>query len=204
MSPDHNPFATRWIRPDANPFVFPEGQTARGLAIQLARQHGWGQITGPHGTGKSTLLHALAPEFRAAGCDLVWFTQRHGETRLTVEPDSRPWSSKTLVVVDGYEQLGWAARQRLKWRCRRQGSGLLVTAHRGVGLPTLFETQTSLALAQVLVAQLLVSEGGKISAKEIREAFDHHAGNLREMLFSLYDVFELQRRRAAADSVHSA
>lgn len=197
MHPDHNPFATRHIRPDASLFVFPGETTARHLVAQLAQHRWYGQIIGPHGTGKSTLLQTLAPEWRAAGRDVVYFTQRQGETRLR-EPAADPWTANTLVVVDGYEQLGWRARRRLGFRCCRQRSGLLVTAHSSVGLPTLWETRPSLALAQSVAARLLSGHPPLISAADVREAFERHAGNLRETLFHLYDLFEWRRRSATA------
>ncbi len=54
-----NPFCTRWVRPGAIPFLFPPGENAEELADRLRQAGWWGEITGPHGSGKSALLAAL-------------------------------------------------------------------------------------------------------------------------------------------------
>ena len=94
---------------------------AESLVTRLEEQRWWGQIVGPHGVGKSTLLHALAEHRKRAGRNLVWCTLRAGQRQLPGEllhPAARMWPANTLVIVDGYEQLGWLARTRLKRRCR--------------------------------------------------------------------------------------
>src|SRR5687767_14761631 len=132
-----NPFATRFTRPGALPFLFPPQQTPQTLVDALAAAGWWGEIIGPHGSGKSSLLAALIPEVAARGRRVVHFTLSQGERKLPNEPDEE-WTKDTQVVVDGYEQLSWFSRRRLKARCRRDGAGLLITAHEGCGLPSLF------------------------------------------------------------------
>lgn len=56
--PPINPFSTTFIRPGAIPFLFPNDQTIQDVVRQLAATDWWGQIIGPHGTGKSTLTAA--------------------------------------------------------------------------------------------------------------------------------------------------
>jgi hypothetical protein len=99
------------------------------------------------------------------------------------------------VIVDGYEQLSWWSRLRLKARCRSARAGLLVTAHTSVGLPDLFTTVPSLELAQQVVQRLLPSGDAQIAANDIAAAFDQQRGNLRETLFQLYDIYEQRRQR---------
>jgi hypothetical protein len=99
-------------------------------------------------------------------------------------------------VVDGYEQLGWLQRTWLKWQCRRRGAGLLVTAHDDVGLPPLWQTETSAELTQRVVARLLgESDAEWLDEDHVERLLATHRGNLREVLFALYDLYEQHRRR---------
>ena len=66
-------------------------------------------------------------------------------------------------------------------------------AHAPVGLPELLCTTSDLELAQRIIAQL--GEGrSPVTAEELAELFAMRRGNLRDVLFDLYDRFE--RRRA--------
>ena len=99
-------------------------------------------------------------------------------------------------MVDGYEQLSWLQRSWLKWQCRRHGAGLLVTAHDGLGLPPLWQTDTSPELARRVVARLLVEhDAGWLSTDQVERLFVTCQGNLREFLFGLYDLYEQHQRR---------
>jgi hypothetical protein len=195
MQPSSNPFATRFTRPGALAYRFAEGQDAERLVDALASQGWWGQIVGPHGSGKSTLLHTLAVGVAQRGRKIVWLTQTQGQRRLAVShEDAAAWDSATLVMIDGYEQLGWLTRRWLKGVCRRQGAGLLVTAHEDVGLPPLATTAPDLATLQVLVAELLPGQDtGLVGPEDVSECYQAHAGNARETLFALYDLYERRR-----------
>jgi energy-coupling factor transporter ATP-binding protein EcfA2 len=195
-----NPFATRFTRPGALEFSFPDGVTAQTLIERLAAQGWWGQIVGPHGSGKSTLLQTLRAALADAGRDVVGFRQRPRERRLAVaHAETRHWSSATLVVIDGYEQLGWLSRRWIKSACRRAGAGLVATTHVDVGLPLLWTTAPSEALARQLVARLLASEERPlIDDADVSRCYQQHAGNLREMLFALFDLYESRQRAPSA------
>lgn len=198
MLDDSNPFATRFVRPGAIEFLLPEGQTLDSLVDTLDRHRWRGQILGPHGTGKSTLLHSLQPVLVERLRLLAWFTQNQGERSLNItEADAAQWSSQTLVIVDGYEQLGWLAKRWLTATCDRTGAGLLVTTHTDMGLTTIFATQPSETLLQEVVAELTALANGIISADDVSHCYQQHAGNLREALFALYDLYELRRTQAS-------
>ncbi|MHB1034960.1 MAG: P-loop NTPase family protein [Pirellulales bacterium] len=196
FSPASNPFATRWIRPGALPYLFPSGETVENLVHRLREQGWWGEIVGPHGAGKSTLLATLLPRLSEAG-RRPWLVELHdGQRRLpvalsrTASPDPA-----TLLVVDGYEKLGRWSRFRVKQACRRLGWGLLATAHDSVGLPELCRVTPQVETARRVVERLLAGNLAIVTPEDVARSFADRAGNLREVLFDLYDLFD--RRRGA-------
>jgi hypothetical protein len=94
------------------------------------------------------------------------------------------------LVVDGYEQLSWWTRRRIESLCRRCSAGLLVTAHQPVGLPVLLTTEPSLALAQRIVKRLLPEGDSTVTPGDVEAAYAKCAGNLRETLFALFDIYQ--------------
>jgi len=98
-------------------------------------------------------------------------------------------TAATQLVIDGYEQLSWWSRRRMKSLCRRCRAGLIVTAHTDVGLPTIYRTEPSVQLAGAVVAQLLGDGKSLVTASDIAAAYDATGGNMRETLFRLYDVY---------------
>jgi hypothetical protein len=195
-----NPFSTRNIRPGAQGFIFPSGESAASLVERLRASNWLGQIIGPHGSGKSTLLAALVAALEAAGRTVVRCDIRGQETgdrrQGTVSADSLrrvELGPTTQLVIDGHEQLSWWTRKRTENRCRRHGAGLLVTVHQDLGLPNLFVTQPTLDLAQQVVRRLLGPEDQTVAASDVSHAWDEVHGNLRETLFKLYDVYQGRR-----------
>ena len=184
-----NPFSTRFIRPGAIPFVFPEGQAAQSLIELLAANRWCGQIIGPHGSGKSTLLATLIPALMAAGRRVQHIALHQGEHRLP-RIERSTLGADTQLVIDGYEQLSWWGRRRVKAMCQRHGAGLLVTAHSDMGLPLVFQTQPSPQLAQTIVEKIVPADSTRLSTDDINRAFEATGGNLRETLFRLYDVYQ--------------
>ena len=161
---------------------------------QLRAQQWWGQIIGPHGSGKSTLLETLAEHLASEGRQVERFTLHAGQRRLPIEAAAAArWDASTQVLVDGYEQLSWPNRSGLRRLCRRRQSGLVVTAHRPVGLGGLFCTEVSLPTAQRIVAGLLPAGSTVVSEADVADCFDHYLGNMREVLFALYDLYEQRR-----------
>jgi hypothetical protein len=209
-----NPFATRWVRPGAVKYSFAPGMDTAQLIDKLQGGRWRGAIVGRHGTGKSTLLATLVPLIEQMGIDVGRISLRDGQKCLTPEAlrgirwlgELTSTSGKVrhglpngLLVVDGYEQLGWWARRRVSAICRRNGWGLLVTAHRDSsvgGISAVFRTTSELATVQYLVERVLPSHGGLIHPGDVAAAFDAQSGNVRETLFALYDLFEERRRQS--------
>jgi hypothetical protein len=182
-----NPFCTRRVRPGAIPFIFPTDQNVDSL-IERLRQSGWrGQIIGPHGSGKSALLAALTPALERP----ITITLHDGQRRLPLDLRRDPRLHPPVVlIVDGYEQLSYWSRWRLKQCCRRRRLGLLVTTHRRAGLPTLYQTAATPELARQIVADLLGDRDWPFTTDEVSQCLRRHGGNLREMLFDLYDLYQ--------------
>ena len=151
-----NPFSTRHIRPGALPYLFPSGCDARHLIERLRDQEWRGEIVGPHGSGKSSLIASLVPAAHEAGRKTLLLELHDGQRRLPVDLRrvDAPAGSM-LVIVDGYEQLSAWNRWRLRRLCRQRGLGILVTSHTATGLPRLFSTSVDASLAQAVVRLLL-------------------------------------------------
>jgi hypothetical protein len=192
--PGHNPFATRFVRPGAVAYLFEGGCSADELVGRLSESGWWGQIVGPHGSGKTALVVALMPALIAARTRVISVVLHDGQRTLG---DSRreitSVGRESLVVVDGYEQLSTWSKLGLKRHCRRRDAGLLVTAHADVGLPTVFSTSLSRETAQHIVARLLPVGDETIGEADVARAWQAHDGNLREALFDLYDLYERRR-----------
>ncbi len=161
------------------------------LVVQLAAANWRGEIVGPHGSGKSTLVATLKPHVAAAGRNLACITLRDGQRRLPTDFVRKALASaRPLLVVDGYEQLSWLTRILFTWRCRRVAAGLLVTSHTPTGLPLLYRTQPNLQLVEQLVSTLTASNSSPVSAADVAASHACHGSNLREILFALYDRHE--------------
>ena len=208
----HNPFSTRFVRPGAIPYQFPAGMSTESLIDQWRSQNWRSAIIGPHGSGKSTLLATLIPAIEAIGCTAHSIALHDGQRKLPDEslkslppsafrlpPSTSAGQARPLhvIIIDGYEQLSWWSRRRILRLCGRKKFGLLITAHAdeaASGLPILLRTKPELAEVQNLIENFLPSHIGLISLDDIAAAFESNAGNVRETLFFLYDLFEKRKR----------
>jgi hypothetical protein len=196
-----NPFSTRYVRPGAVPFLFAKGQSAVELVRRLEAL-GWrAQIVGPHGAGKSTLVRSLLePLARAQRAPYV-VSLHDGQRRMPVDFMAGACAASAgAIVVDGYEQLSRWSRLRLHRTCRRHGWALVVTSHRDVGLPTLVELAPRAEVAHAIVERLLGDQAHLIPRDVVRETLAAAGGNVREMLFALYDRYEVLAGASGANA----
>lgn len=192
-----NPFCSRRVRPGGIPYLFASGESAQQLVDRLRQNAWWGQVVGPHGSGKSALLAALIPAIERAGRRTLLVELHDGQRRLPLDfKRSGDLDCSTVLIVDGYEQLGFWHRFRLKRFCRRRGLGLLLTAHAPVGMPDLLHTSATPELARQIVEQLQRDHPPHVTAPDVAKRFADHGGDLREVLFDLYDLYEQRRREA--------
>lgn len=193
-----NPFLTRRVRPGALAYRFPPGVGVDDLIVKLRVARWQGEIVGPHGSGKSTLLETLAGPLRTAGREVLRITLHEGQETLPLPVGAdEKWHDSTLVVIDGYEQLGLVSRYWLHSACQAHQAGLLVTTHSTAGLPELWRTGVTVDLAQQLIDELVAGCEFPISRAAIERLLAQHQGNLRDVLFALYDLYERQRTRGS-------
>ncbi len=200
-----NPFSTWRIRPGAIDFWFENGQSAQGLISKFARGEFMAQIIGPHGSGKSTLLRELglnlaqlAPLYRVQVRPAV--KARFWKTcDLTCEPESSLDASKAICkgifLIDGFDHLNWLARTSIRRFIRSHNFGLLITSHRDLKLPTLYESHSKYSSFVAVVRQLQHGFPAKLPWEQIRAAYVSCFPNLRDAMFQLYDRYEQQRRQ---------
>jgi len=190
-----NPFTARRIAPGTLPYFFPhDDETLDALVDRFIITFLRGEIVGPHGCGKSTLLHSLATRLRERGFQPVVITLAAGQRRMPAWTWPDAADGRAVLMVDGYEQLGFWERWRVNRAVKANGAGLIATKHRHGRLPLLYECLPDRQLAHRIVDSLM--EGypdGGITAEDVDCQYDTSDGDLREMLFSLYDVYEHRR-----------
>jgi hypothetical protein len=182
-------------------FRFFDGNSLE-ILIQQLRQNRWmGEVVGPHGSGKSTLLHSLLDLLTEAGRDVKLFTMHRGDSRLPVSgADLKNWNENTQLAIDGYEQLGGWTRTLVNRICRKEGCGLLLTAHEPAGLPVLYKTASNVAQVQTLVRDMQTNGSKRILDADVAHSFERQQGNVREVFFELFDIYERRRDMVAQDT----
>lgn len=207
-----NPFRARNITPGRLPYFFPPGHDIDQLVERFLADGMRSQIIGPHGTGKTTLLHAMVDALRRRQVQALSYTVnahfkspkgwtagslkelRNGITRLHLQLPN-PQDRRRFLAIDGFETASRWDRWRFFPAIRKADWGLLVTTHRDVGLPVLWETNVTKLTAQQVTNAIyqLESESGDANVEPgvpdavLESLLANHSGDLREVLFSLYD-----------------
>ena len=193
-----NPYSSRFVRPGAAAFLYDDGATAESLVDRFLALGGCGAVVGPHGSGKSTLLSELQCELRRRGYDVAAF-ELHDDARGWSGFGPRAWGPRTVVTIDGFEQLSTWRRRFVRWRLKFAGALLLATMHDAGAWPVIYRTRPSREKAMHIARRLSAlhasaEDADRIAPDEVERLFDAHQGNVREVLFRLYDLYELRRR----------
>ena len=160
-----------------------------------------GQIVGPHGSGKTTLTHAMQRELRGTFDVVRRLTVRNqsvgnhlGISSIQTVVETTHSSGSMLLIIDGVERLSLLQRMMLVGYCKKSQSkpypiGLLITTHRKlVGVPVLFKTIPSLELLKQIVQNLAPDFAPE--PELLASVYEQTDGNLREALMSLYDAWQ--------------
>jgi hypothetical protein len=192
-----NPFSAARLRPGTIDFIFEHGQTLTQLVDLLQANHWRGEITGRHGTGKSTLLAAMIPAIEGRGRIVKSVTLSAGQRTLPrgYLTSLRLTAGLGVAAVDGIEQLSTLSRLRLKRCCKVSAAGLLVASHRSARLPRIYQTAVEVPRAWKVVERFQEGYAPLVTLADLVERLAQRQANLREALFDLYDVYEERRRR---------
>ncbi len=182
MTPAHeNPFRTSRLL--ALP-VHWGAETPDALLDRWRAAGRGGALVGPHGTGKTTRMRALAARLEGTeGWRIAWVQWHDDGTTTPADWRSalRETDARTVVCLDGSENLGPLSAYRLR-RYTLHAGGLLATRHRAsLWLPTLARHEPSPAVFAAHAE--LLSPGVKESA---RAAFAAARGNAHEAFRRLY------------------
>lgn len=153
------------------------------VLTRLERLGRRGVLVGAEGTGKTTLLEAIAHQSAQAGQSVVWLRLRREseENRVRLRQFFATPVVESMLCIDGLEQLGWWAWQRVQ-RHAADAAHVVATSHRPGRLPVLRRHETSPRLLARLVHEL-VGE----SAIDAETLWRRHRGNVRLCLRDLYD-----------------
>ena len=177
--------------------------------LRMLRQ---GLIVGPHGSGKTSLIHSLLPHLKEAfeidGCSQVH------QLQLTMPLESDLWArfkhrrcardavnevlaglpGGGLLVVDGIEQLCNRDQKKLIQKTQRQNIFLLATSHQPVcKMGILYQTAVDVMLINSLVNGLLKDASPQvveIVAAELEKRDLARLTNVRDLWFELYDIVQ--------------
>lgn len=145
-----------------------------------------GAIVGPQGSGKSTLMRALADRLGTLEqpVRLVRLTLVGGRIRGDWQQlVRRPARSDETILLDGGGDLHWLPYQCVAQASRR-ARRLFITCHRPMRLPTLVPMEPTPALLDALLAELQCGEHRALAHR----LFTQHEGNIRRVFEALYDV----------------
>lgn len=191
VKPSDNPFRSGCV--DALGYL-PIGRSLSEIET-LFRDAGYrGVLFGPHGHGKSTLMHHLARVGLPEGAAPHRVIQVADDLSNLHELKAGMKNRDGVLMVDGFDLLPWWWRWRVSRRRR-----VLVTTHRDLVLSPMiswmnpqkmsprFCCETTPALLGELIARLSPSVRGVMDEGAIAALYARHHGNVRDALRELYD-----------------
>jgi hypothetical protein len=148
---------------------------------QLARLGGRAALTGPKGTGKTTLMLELKRWAESAGWTVCYcrLSEEDGHFDSAV---LKGLGSQSLVLLDGAEQLGFVSWALFRWRSRHIGQ-ILISQHRERRWPTLMKTSADPERLALLLAELV---GEAPSMQVCAELLASQDGNVRQLFHVLF------------------
>jgi energy-coupling factor transporter ATP-binding protein EcfA2 len=204
-----NPFSTRYVQPGRISFQLRDGVTIEQLFdrfLQIPTRRA--AIVGPHGSGKSSLLEtmrkSIPSQYAVDAHRLSSESTRRDRTGARWELASQRWGTQTIVIVDGFEQVGWWAQYRLRQLVRNHESRLLITTHSPIRrFPLLWMTQRAVDDDDYVLRQLLIGYDDSDKSTKIteideamirwREVRLRHPTDMREALMEMYDWWEQKK-----------
>lgn len=180
--PADNPFASHRI--EALDFE-PQGMTWDQIDARLEELRYRACILGQQGSGKTTMLEALAKRLDREGWH-VHLRLHHAQRPAVPWGSSLLWGRRDMLLLDGADLLDRAQWMALRALSRRWG-GLVVVSHDRVLLPELVTCRTSVELLERLVGQLAP---GTPLAEPATVSHARHCGNIREALREAYDRWQ--------------
>jgi hypothetical protein len=195
--PAENPFRAQQIRPGRIPFLLPVGDTWTQVLQRFADAGRRAEVIGPHGSGKSSFVREFTRMLDERGDHCrIW---KAADQRYRVPAIAgllirlRP---ATILVLDGFDRLTVFARWFVRLWTKFRSCGLIVTAHAGTGLPLLLATNVTAREARHALQHLLPEfETAWGKQLDVETLLRDHDGNLREVLFHLFDTWQDQRPR---------
>lgn len=187
-----NPFSGGRFAPGELPWLADDPCEIERLADRALASGARHQVLGVHGSGKSTLLAHLARSGERRGADVVRFRGSHGVPvgALAALAGAR---TPRVVFVDEVGELGLAGFVLVRAIAAALGASLVASTHRDLGLPTLLHARVSRTTAARVIAHLAPDAAVPC---DVDRRLLRHGGNLREVLFELYD--DAERAHAAA------
>ena len=190
-----NPFCTHWITPAKCVYQPRYDDEVRGLHEKFVDAGLRGQIIGPHGVGKSSLLWQLCESIKHAGMNPIWMKSNDVWPDLIPSTES---NRETVWLIDSFESLSRRQQSRLIRFTKRNAIGLLVTCHRRVSLPVIVELEAELHHAIQAIMQLQSQfDHSFIDEEDVKELWSECNADLREVLMACYDKWQERSRTPA-------
>ncbi len=186
MRPCDNPFSAQRVER----IGYRPASALPALTARLEQLDYRAAIIGPDGSGKTTLLADIGKQVVMQGfaVECVFVNDTAPLTSVRQRELLDVITRDTIVLLDGADHLPAFVWHRLKKDVLKSARGLVITSHKSDLLPTLVTCSTSVELCTQIVSELLA--GARLGDAELlAEIYRRNAGNIRNALRELYDVW---------------